>query len=307
MAERSDSENLLRIKTDTKELSRQQSEAQQKIDAIKVQIDKEGPTATLEARMDEEVATQKSICIRSDIALSIIGASIKDLARDSQDPPSVVAVRKLLNSLEYLDNEVSLESVKMVLAVQTQYSADSLTDVFEDLESTFKSTSKGSNPKTTEIVQETQLPIRELATEPWARWNARYNARQRTQDLERQRKQQRTFASTIDLPFPQRNHGTDLPPQITSRSTQSNQVSRKNDQSSKAQDLHRYLDDLLGRAPGNDVRETHQKLDPMYRPKFEQLRTRKLGERHDQALGSLAHKALGSPKHLQAENVVAEL
>ncbi|KAH0343788.1 hypothetical protein KCU83_g8621, partial [Aureobasidium melanogenum] len=90
---RSHSDYLLRIKTDTKELSSKQHEAQRKIDAIKAQIDREGPTATLEARMQKEVAAQKSVCIRSDIAISIIGKSIEDLAHISRNPPSVGAAR----------------------------------------------------------------------------------------------------------------------------------------------------------------------------------------------------------------------
>lgn len=44
---RSDSDYLLRIKTDTKELSSKQHEAQRKIDAIRAQIYREGPTAIL--------------------------------------------------------------------------------------------------------------------------------------------------------------------------------------------------------------------------------------------------------------------
>ncbi|KAH0377254.1 hypothetical protein KCU92_g9345, partial [Aureobasidium melanogenum] len=130
---RSDSDYLLRIKTDTKELSSKQHEAQRKIDAIRAQTYREGPTAILEARMEDELAGQKSICM-SDIAVSIIGASIEDLTRTSRKPPSVTAVRDVLGSIDYLDNEVSLESVRLVLVIRTGNTAESLTDVFEDLQ-----------------------------------------------------------------------------------------------------------------------------------------------------------------------------
>lgn len=200
MTERSDSENLLRIKVDTKDLSRQQREAQQTIDRIKVQIDREGPTVTLEAQLEAELAQQKSVCIRSDIAVSIVGMSIEDLTRNSQDPPAVSAVRKLLNSMEYLDNDVSLETVDLVMVVQTDNTAESLTDVYEDLNSASESAPMSSGLKTTQILQETQLAIRELATNPTTRYLARYYAEERVSRLEQQREQHNTIASTINLP-----------------------------------------------------------------------------------------------------------
>ncbi|KAG9648326.1 hypothetical protein KCU95_g1403, partial [Aureobasidium melanogenum] len=246
---RSNSENLLRIKTDAKELSKKQLEAQQKI-AIKAQIDREGPTATLEARMQEKVAEQKSVCIRSDIAISIIGKSIEDLAHISRNPPSVVAVRDVLDYMDYLDDEVSLESVGLVLVVQTGNTAESLTDVFEDLQSATGSASGDSSLRTTTILQEHSLPSE----------NSRRLLR-----IEFRLEQRDALASTINLPIAKGNHEDSPPSQALNHSTLDNQHLQEVNQSPKAPDVHKYLDDLLDRVPQNQILEALQNLDPVFR------------------------------------------
>lgn len=307
MADRSDSENLLRIKTDTKDLSRQQREVQQKIDAIKVRIDKEGPTATLDARMDEEVAKQKSICIRSDIALSIIGASIEDLTRDSRDPPSVIAVRNLLTSMTYLDNEVSLETVNLVLVVQTQNSAESLADVFEDLQSASGSAPRDSSLRTTRILQETQLAVRELATQPVTRYVARLDADHLARRLEEQREQHNTIASTINLPTIQVNREKDRPSQVLNRSTQVSQGSQEKSESLDTQDLYGYLGILLTQIPQSRILEALQKLDCKHGSESDRHQTEMEDQERSETLDATVRKALQGTELVKLKDVAANL
>lgn len=292
---RSNSENLLRIKTDAKELSKKQLEAQQKIDAIKAQIDREGPTATLEARMQEKVAEQKSVCIRSDIAISIIGKSIEDLAHISRNSPSVVAVRDVLDYMDYLDDEVSLESVGLVLVVQTGNTAESLTDVFEDLQSATGSASGDSSLRTTTILQETQLAVRELTTTPSDRISARWRANNFAYRLKCQREQRDALASTINLPIAKGNHEDSPPSQALNHSTLDNQHLQEVNQSPKAPDVHKYLDDLLDRVPQNQILEALQNLDPVFRSGGDGCGSEKVSNEGDQAQGLSGHRGLTEP------------
>ncbi|KAH0028574.1 hypothetical protein KCU78_g3595, partial [Aureobasidium melanogenum] len=289
---RSDSDYLLRIKTDTKELSSKQHEAQRKIDAIRAQIYREGPTAILEARMENELAEQKSICIRSDIAVSIIGASIEDLIRTSRKPPCVTAVRDVLGSIDYLDNEVSLEAVGLVLAVQMGSTAESFTDVFEDLESASKSTSKDPGLRAAKILQETQLAVRELATTPLHRILARQDASRLAYRLEQQREQHRILASTINLPSSRRKREDDYPPQALNPSTLDNQHLHQVNQSSKAPDMHDYLDELLDRVPQDRILEALQNLDPILRSGGDGCWSEKVKKKGDQTQGLSGHRGL---------------
>lgn len=307
MAERSDSENLLRIKTDTKDLARQQREIQQKIDAIKVRIDKEGPTAFLEACMDREAERQKSICIRSDIALTIIGASIEDLTRDSQDPPSVVAVRKLMNSMEDLDNEVSFEIVNSVLVIQTQNSAESLADVFEDPQSASGSASKSSSLRTTRILQETQLAVRELATQPVTRYVARLDADHLARRLEEQREQHNTIASTINLPTIQVNRVKDRPSQVLSRSTQVSQGCQEKSQSLDTQDSYGYLDILLTQTPQSRILEALQNLDCNHGSESDRHQTEMEDQERSDTLDATVRKVLEGTELAKLKDVAANL
>ncbi|KAK6003625.1 hypothetical protein QM012_009396 [Aureobasidium pullulans] len=302
-ARRSDDENLLRIKADAEDLLKQQHEIQRQIDSIKARIDREGPTATLETQLERDVAEQKVVCIRSDIAVSIIGSSIEDLTQTSRNPPSVVAVRKLLNSMENFDNEASLESVGLIPAVQTQNTAESLTDVFEDFESAFDTAPKEFSLRTTEILQETQLAVRILATDPLDRWIAREDAKEKARQTERQREQQSTFLSTADLLVPQGNRAID-PPSWPSGLSHFNSISRIDDRSSGVQDIQAYLDVLLTRAPPNHIREALQKLDPMFKSGSEGCTTREADDKGNQALGSSGMHKSG---HEQIDEVVIDV
>lgn len=257
--------------------------------------------------MDEEVAKQKSICIRSDIALSIIGASIEDLNRDSQDPPSVVAVRKLMNSMEDLDNGVSLETVNSVLVIQTQNSAESLTDVFEDLQFASESASKSSSLRTTRILQETQLDVRELATEPATRWSARYKAGNIAYKLQKQREEHGILASSIGLPAPQVKHENDRMPQVMSCSTQVSQSPREKDQDLKTQDLHGYLDILLTQMPQSHILEALQKLDRNDRSTSDHQNMSMEDQERSEALGSTVRKVLEGTELAKLKNMAGHL
>lgn len=162
-------QNLLRIKADLKELINEQEEAQKGVDSAYAEVRSVGPSVSLERRLEYGIEVQHSVCTRAGLAISVIGQSIEDLTKFSRDPPSIVAIKDLLDSLDKFTDEDSIKILSGSLVIVQSVTSSSCTDILEDLEGACKSLSEEHKSRTTKILQATQLAVRDLATRPFRR------------------------------------------------------------------------------------------------------------------------------------------
>ena len=165
--------NLLRIKADITELVTKQDEIQRSIARLNAEIASKGPSVTLEGRLKRETEEQHSVCTRANVAMSVIGLSIEDLTESSRDPPIIMAIKDLLESLDTFTFETSIKILRKALVTIQDANPSSCTDILEDLESAFGSLSIDHISRSTKILQTTQIAVRDLATDPSSRCWAR--------------------------------------------------------------------------------------------------------------------------------------
>jgi len=165
--------NLLRIKADITELVTTQDDIQRSIATVNAEIASKGPSVTLEGHLKRWIEEQHSVCTRANVAMSVIGLSIEDLTESSRDPPSIMAIKDLLESLDTFTSETSINILREALVTIQDANPSSCTDILEDLESAFGSLSKDHISRSTKILQTTQIAVRDLATDPSSRCWAR--------------------------------------------------------------------------------------------------------------------------------------
>jgi hypothetical protein len=252
------SKNLQRIKADIKQFIRQQNDVQARVDRLNAEIESEGPNADLEGRLEHHLKEQQSVCKRSNFAVSVIGLAIEDLTEFSQNPPSMLAITDLLDSTEDFTDDASRETLRRALGVIQDGDLATCTDVLEDLERAYKSLSEEHLPRTTKILQTTQLAVRDLATDPIRRRISRRSRLTAKNLAAYQRRQQSPSASSSsdNLSTKQEDRQKASKPQTSYLCTQNNQNTQnpqKADRISDAQSFHKYIDFLLAQFPVDDL------------------------------------------------------
>lgn len=256
--------NFERINADVNHLVQRQNSAKRAIDNTNAQIEIKGPSVVLEKESKYWAKTKRSICMRTDLAVSVVGSSVKDLTELSRDPPSVMAIKDLLDSIEEFTNETSMEILKAALVVVRTGNESTCNEVLEDLKMAFESLSEEHLPRTTEILQKTQLAIRDLAMDPFDRDSDR-SAR-----LRAHREKQRASTSAGSSPATQTLRGASHV-EGSEHSNQGTQASQDPAQILDAPSFHRYINSVLPLVPIERMVEAVQDVVMEFAPSHESL------------------------------------
>jgi hypothetical protein len=268
--------NLLRIKADLKQPVNSRAEQQRFIDAVNAEIESQGPSVTLEQRLEIHNKEQHSICTRADLAVSVIGSSIEDLTEFLRDPPRVLAIKDLLKSTEEFTDDASIEALREALVVIQDGNLSTGIDVLEDLDGAYKSLPKEHILRTSKILQATQTAVRDLATDPYDRKTARSKVNRPFMFARRKLPKIRTPAI-----LPSESLRTGMRSKGPNQQSQNTQNVQSPDQVSDAQSLHSYIDFLLTHASPKSIVQAVQHLGnerlpapksnvrPEYRPQRE--------------------------------------
>jgi hypothetical protein len=249
--------NLLRIKADLKQLVNTRAEQQRFIDAVNAEIESQGPSVTLEKRLEFHNKEQHSICTRADLPVSVIGNSIEDLTEFLRDPPRVLAIKDLLESTEEFTDDASIEALRKALVVIQDGNLLTGVDVLEDLDGAYKSLPKQHILRTSKILQATQPAVRDLATDPYDRKQARRVLQIRT--AANTRVTRSVFGSTRVSASPQAIR-TSIQPKVPVHPDQTPQSSQDPSHVSDAQSLHKYIDFLLTQVSPKSIAQAVQHL-----------------------------------------------
>lgn len=251
--------NLLRIKADFKHLIKEQDLAKRIIDDTNSQIELEGPGISLEERLKCWIPAEHSIVLRKNIAVSVVGQCVEDLTEVSRDPPSVMAIKALLESIDNFTEETSLETLNATLVVIQDGDESMYIDVLEDLEKATESLSEKHILRTTEVLQATQLAVRDLAMDPSDRRLGRL-LRPRAHHEEKH-----ASASAGISPVTEILRGASQL-EGSAHPKQSIQTPKDPAQILDTPSLHRYIDSVLPLVPFKRVVEAVQDLVKQYTP-----------------------------------------
>ncbi|KEQ72930.1 hypothetical protein M436DRAFT_82202 [Aureobasidium namibiae CBS 147.97] len=245
--------NLLRIKADIKELVKEQDKHKESVDSINAKIESQGPNVTLEGLLKSLIEKQHSAFTRTCLAVSVIGQSIEDLTTFSRNPPSIMAIKDLLDSLNNFTDEDSIETLSGSLVIVQDGTKFTCADVVEDLEEAYKSLSEEHQSRTTEILRATQLAVRDLATNPFKRT---LNRRSRLLAI---RNENLTSESAGVLSVTQEVHGT-THLEASTQPNRTTQTSQDPAQILDAPSLHRYIDSVFPLVPIKRIVEAVQNV-----------------------------------------------
>jgi hypothetical protein len=245
--------NLLRIKADLKQLVKERAEEPESIDDINAEIESEGPSGILERRLKGCIEMLHSLRARVDLAVSVVGVCIEDLTEFSQNPPSMLAIKDLLDSTEDFTDDTSRKTLRRALGAVQEGDLATCTDVLEDLEKAYKSLSEEHLARTTKILQTTQLAVRDLATNLFSRRLSRPVAAANKCASESTSDAVSVSSSSQDLQIDFQSKFFDLPNSDTEDVKGPNQVL-------DVASLHRYLDSVLMKVPGKQILEALQNL-----------------------------------------------
>jgi hypothetical protein len=243
-------QNLLRIKADIKELVKEGDAGQKSIDGINTQIKLNGPSVTLEGRLASALQLQRSLCKRANLAVSVIGLSMEDLTEVSRALPCILAIRDLLESIKSFTSDASTNILRRALVVVEDDGFTSCTDVLEDLERTYESISDMHQLRTTTILQATQVAVRELAMTPYNRSIARMS---RPGYVSASISEAGSLSVSSQGPYNFQPSVANLPHYNTQDLQDPSQVS-------DVPTLHRYIDSVLMKVPGKHIIEAVQNL-----------------------------------------------
>ncbi|KAH0361042.1 hypothetical protein KCU65_g8977, partial [Aureobasidium melanogenum] len=136
--------SLSQVKADSNELADKQRLAQTIIDNISAEIDQKGQSLTREKELKSRTDRQRPVCIRLEIA-----------------GPARLYGRPWQREL--------LDTMKAALVSIDQVTEEYMSYVFEHLETAIKSSSDEQISRVTEILQVTQLAVRDLLEDPGSR------------------------------------------------------------------------------------------------------------------------------------------
>lgn len=281
--------NLERLRANVRELVNAHKKAQENVDQVNAWIAKEGPSARYGRWLNNRTKEQLSGRTRSDIAVSVIGLSIKDMTETIREPPSVISIKDLMDTMDDLDDNASVYSLGEALTLVRGTNASSLADVFEDFETTYQSLSKERTSRMIKTLEVTHLAVRDLA-DPGGRFKrlseARKDALNRAFEKMHQADQPDTAIATVTSRPSHSKVVQVLLTETTTKAIEHNLDALVPTQILNALSLYKYIHVMLTYAPSTRVAEALQKLVENFRSELEdpEARSSKEGEDPDVVL-----------------------